>query len=246
MAAYQITETYTGFSTSPNKKMEDSVFEGAMDTRFAEEVTHYTEGNTIIDQQNALSTAVNGYATDAETAKTAAETAQAYATAIANAVSWESVETEGICADSGIIFNGMIYITTALAGPYESPATHPLKYNCITVRHPSVEVVTASETLISADVDGTVTSKNTGATAAVSLTWPTLESGQSKTIVVDAAQYFGFTAPSGVTIRWRDTESISGGGIRSNTVGNTLELTAISTTELIVTNMTGSWEIETT
>jgi hypothetical protein len=107
---------------------------------------------------------------------------------------------------------------------------------------------TSSATLTAAELLGPCTLYNTGAAGEVILTWvdPPVANQKVK-CYVGAAQYLQIKAPAGVTIRSLDLTSINGGYVRSNVIGDYLEIVAVSATILVITNLAGTgWVLETT
>jgi hypothetical protein len=84
---------------------------------------------------------------------------------------------------------------------------------------------------------------NTGAAGTVNFTLPTAVVGLQYTFYIDAAQTLTITAGASTTIRIAGTASASAGNITSNTVGNVITLTAISTTQWVSTSHEGTWTI---
>jgi hypothetical protein len=88
--------------------------------------------------------------------------------------------------------------------------------------------------------DSNTSFRNTGAAGAVALSLPTPVEGTIFRAYVTAAQTFGFTATSSATIRDGATVSAANGTITSNTVGDYVELEAISTTAWMVVRKGGA------
>ncbi len=85
---------------------------------------------------------------------------------------------------------------------------------------------------------------NIGATGKVVLTLPTAAIGLVYGFCVVDAQTLQVTAPSGATISIGDDESIDGGDISSDTQRSYIELEAVSTTQWVARNFSGTWEID--
>lgn len=208
----------------------------------------------IIPELNTVITAMNQNLVDAvaekeaaEAAQEAAENARDAAIAVSDAYLW-SVDgsSRAFAEDERLVFSGGLYICLAATTAGQSPTTHPEKWAKISTRAASIRTHTVTGNFTTLDVDGTVTHTNAGATGAVIKTWPTPQTGQAAKVAVTAGQYFGVTAPAGVTIRAGSAESISGGYVKSNVVGDWIDLQAVSTTEIIVTSIGGSgWLLET-
>lgn len=104
--------------------------------------------------------------------------------------------------------------------------------------------LTVGRTLAPQENGGVVS--NAGASGAVALTLPTQANtvpGQTYTAMVLAAQTFGFTANTGVTIRDAGDVSGSAGTLTAATIGNMVTVKAISTTQWIVVNKIGTWTL---
>jgi hypothetical protein len=213
----------------------------------------YLEGlgdelDELSGQMNTVSAAMNQSLIDTEAAQDTAELASAAAIAAANAFSWaDGGSARAFAVDEQLIFTGGIYICVTATSAGESPATHPDKWQKISVRPPSTVSHTVTGNILPVEVDGTVAHDNTGASGEIILSWPTVAAGQSAKFVVTAAHYLRIKAPAGSTIRSSFKISVSGGYIRSNTVGDWIELRAISSTEIIEMGFGGtSWVLETT
>lgn len=85
---------------------------------------------------------------------------------------------------------------------------------------------------------------NTGASGEVILTLPSTAVGRKFLFAVNAAQYLRVKAGTGDTIRDAATVSASAGYIRSNTVGNVLEVTCIAANAWFVTRKIGTWTVD--
>lgn len=87
---------------------------------------------------------------------------------------------------------------------------------------------------------------NTGATGAINISLPDPSglSGIKLSVVITAAQYVRFTAFTGHTIRDGGTASATAGYIRSNVIGSSLTLLAITPTEWVVVAKTGTWTVD--
>lgn len=87
---------------------------------------------------------------------------------------------------------------------------------------------------------------NTGATGTVVLTLPTINSssiGTTCNFYVAAAQTFRATAQNSMTIRNAGSVSASDGNIAASTIGNYVELEAVSATQWVVKSIIGTWTL---
>jgi len=98
----------------------------------------------------------------------------------------------------------------------------------IAVNSPILYTKTASATLTAAEVSGLNTINNDGAVAEIILTWPTLVDAQAGKFYVNDAQYLQIKAPAGKTIRMGPVTTAVAGYIRSDTVGDWVEVRAMS------------------
>jgi hypothetical protein len=88
---------------------------------------------------------------------------------------------------------------------------------------------------------------NTGATGEVPLTLPTIDLGpptQDYRFGVTTAQYLKIVAPAGVTINIGTTASTPGGFVRSNIVGSTMRLVAVTSTQWFAEGASGEWRVD--
>lgn len=104
-----------------------------------------------------------------------------------------------------------------------------------------VTAKTTNYTVVNAD-SGTLFT-NAGAAGSVNFTLPTAVAGLTYSFYVDANQTLTITAGSSTTIRNASTVSSSAGTFSTNTVGNFLKITAISTTQWICESITGTWTV---
>lgn len=129
---------------------------------------------------------------------------------------------------------GNVTITCGVQGPQGPPG-------------PSggvASVQTASEsTTLTAAQSGTLFT-NQGAVAEIDLTLPGAPSPFEPltfTLLVVAAQLFGFICPAGVTITNGTDSTSAGGSIKSNAVGDLLTILMVSPTQWVIQNVTGLW-----
>lgn len=132
---------------------------------------------------------------------------------------------------------GEVTMTCGVQGPQGIPGPPGAIGNVVTVT--ADQVLTASQ-------NGTLFN-NAGAQGEVDLTLPPASSPfvpVTFSLLVAAAQAFLFKLPSGVIMTNGDDESSAGGSISSNTVGNFLTVTMVSTTQWVVNAITGIWTFE--
>jgi len=106
----------------------------------------------------------------------------------------------------------------------------------------SIENFTAGDTLTSVETGKVCT--NSGATTDIQLTLPTASTGLTFTFVVDAAYYLRINFSTGDNGRYLDTTSATAGYFRSNTVGDTIKVTAIDDTTWQVVSLDGTWSVD--
>mgnify|MGYP001244486061 FL=1 len=95
--------------------------------------------------------------------------------------------------------------------------------------------------IIHGEVSNPLPYTNTGAGGAIEFVLPHPVLGRKVRAIVNAAQYLKLIAPYGVTIRCLGNQSASGGYVRSNVVGNTIDLEGTGTTEYVTTGIGGAW-----
>lgn len=100
---------------------------------------------------------------------------------------------------------------------------------------------TADYTVLSGD-SGTFFD-NTGAGGSVNFTLPTAAAGLHYYIYTDAVQTVTVTAGTSTTIRIGSSISASAGNITNNTAGTGIHLVAISATQWVAQDATGTWTI---
>ena len=242
-----ITQTITALPTAPDRS-DSSTFSDRADAFLAALPGMVTEENTFGTQANALATTVNADKVAAAASETAAETAATEAASSANAYIWgDGGSARAFAVGETLIFtDGQAYRCLSVTSAGESPTTDPAKWQKISTRLQRVVIHTTSDTLSLAEVDGTVVHSNLGAGAEVIKTWPGLVAGQSAKFVVEAEEYFQIKAAASSTIRYRDKISVSAGYIRSDVIGDWVEISALSGAKLIVLGMGGTgWNLET-
>ena len=99
---------------------------------------------------------------------------------------------------------------------------------------------TSSTALTGTELNGLYTITNDGAGGEVILTWPSLVTGQEGTFYVNDAQYLQIKAPVATTIRIGPVTSAAAGYIRSNVVGNWIQIKAMPD-GLVVFGTSGTW-----
>lgn len=99
---------------------------------------------------------------------------------------------------------------------------------------------TGDVALTAAELTGLKIITNTGAGGAIDLTLPAGTADYAIKAVVTVAQYLRFTANGTETIRFLATQSAAGGYVRSNVIGNMIEL-VWSGTEWVITGIGGAW-----
>jgi hypothetical protein len=95
-------------------------------------------------------------------------------------------------------------------------------------------------TVVAANCSGLTIFTNTGASGETQFNLPAGANGYVVRAVVTAAQYLKLDANGTETIRYLATQSAAGGYVRSNVVGNTIEL-VWSGTEWVITGIGGAW-----
>ncbi len=107
---------------------------------------------------------------------------------------------------------------------------------------PDYTFSTANITVIHGQyVNNIMTFTNTAAGGAMEFVLPVAYLGAKVKAIVNAAQYLKITAGGTNTIRFLATQTAAGGYIRSNVVGNVVELEATGTTEWVITGIGGAW-----
>lgn len=84
---------------------------------------------------------------------------------------------------------------------------------------------------------------NEGTSSQVGFTLPGAVAGLEYTFVVQDADGIQITAASGDTIRVGASVSTSGGTATSSTIGDSLQIVALNTTEWFATSVVGSWTL---
>ena len=105
---------------------------------------------------------------------------------------------------------------------------------------PVVYVKTSSVTLTATEVSGLNTVHNNGAGAEVILTWLALVTGQNAIFYVNDAQYLQIKAPAATTIKMGTLSTAAAGYVRSNIVGNWIQIKAMPD-GLVVVGFGGTW-----
>jgi len=95
-------------------------------------------------------------------------------------------------------------------------------------------------TVTTANCSGLTVFTNTGASGETQFSLPAGFDGAVVRAVVTAAQYLKLDANGTETIRYLATQSAAGGYVRSNVVGNMIEL-VWSGTEWVITGIGGAW-----
>lgn len=103
---------------------------------------------------------------------------------------------------------------------------------------PTVTAKTGDYVLTAADLTGSSTFINTGATAEINFTWPTLSAGQECEFEVTAAYYLKVTAPATKVFTFKGVDGASAGYIRANTPG-TIFRVRCNGTKLTITKIIG-------
>lgn len=151
-------------------------------------------------------------------------------------LAWSSSSNAGAGSDCGMkrVAAAVVALTDASTGVGKLLTAKVVEANTAGSGAPNVLAAIESRTVLT----------NEGATAQNYHTLPTAAAGLDFEFVVQDSDGIRVVASSGDTIRDVATVSAAAGFIQSTTVGSTLRLLAINSTEWIVTSKQGTWTID--
>lgn len=144
--------------------------------------------------------------------------------------------TEGSAGEKVRILNNG---NTVIGTPF-TDNTAKLRVNGTFTTRRFVQAAPAGYSILSSGDDFKVFT-NEGATAQAIFDLPAATAGSTHTFIVQDTDGILITAVAGDTIRVGATVSTAGGTLSSATIGNSVTLVAINTTEWIATSVIGTW-----